>query len=203
MEVENVARPTVPDGLPGVGEPPLRVFESGEGNDVVAPRQLSNSLLDDCGIGPGFGEGAHLEQVGAGKTFHLGKSGAQVTGKAVDDFGSPALLSLAGEDVVAELPVESDEFAIDRERGAWLCLMNAGLEVRQSCRIVGWNEVRGHSRVLSVWREFGFRGGRTRRIGRAVRVHRAPHAVRRYCPKRPGAAWPSPADLRGRAGYSR
>lgn len=74
MEVENVARPTVPDGLPGVGEPPISVFEPGEENDVVAPGQLAN-----CGLGPGFGEGTHLEQVGAGKTFQLGKSGAQVT----------------------------------------------------------------------------------------------------------------------------
>ncbi len=79
MEVENVARPAVPDGLLGVGEPPLRVFEPGEEIDVVAPGQLSNRLLDVCGLGLGFGEGAHLEQVGAGKTFHLGKSGAQVS----------------------------------------------------------------------------------------------------------------------------
>ena len=49
MDIENVARPAVFDGLVGVGEPPLWGFEPGEKGDVVAPRQLSNSLLDDCG----------------------------------------------------------------------------------------------------------------------------------------------------------
>ena len=151
MEVENITRPAVLDGLPGVGEPPLGGFEPGEENDVVAPEQSSNSLLDDCGIGPGFGEGTHVEQVGAGEALHFRKGDAKVAGKALDDFGSPALLGLAGEDVFPKLPVEGDELAVDRERGALLCLMSAGLEVHQPCRVVGWHKVIGHSRVLSDW----------------------------------------------------
>ena len=118
----------------------------------MAPGQLSNSLLDDYGIGPGFGEGAHVEQVGAGKAFHLGKGGAEVAGKALDDFGSPALLGLPGEDVFSKLLVERDELTIDRERGPLLRLMDAGLELREPSRVVRGDEVRGHSRVLSGWR---------------------------------------------------
>ena len=92
--------------------------------------------MDDCGIGPGFGEGPHVEQVGAGETFHLGKGGPEVAGKAPDDFGSPALLGLADENVFSKLPVESDELAIDRERGPLLRLMDPGFEVRQPSRVV-------------------------------------------------------------------
>ena len=61
MDVEHIARPAVFDGLLGIGEPPLWVFEPGEKHAVVAPGQLSNRLLDDCGIGPGFGAGSHVE----------------------------------------------------------------------------------------------------------------------------------------------
>lgn len=136
MDGKDIARPAVFDGLQGVGEPPLWGFEPGEEDDVVASGQLSNSLLDDCGFGPGFGEGAHVKQIGAGKAFHLGKSGAEVAGEAFNDFGTPALLGLTGEDVFSKLPVECDELAIDRERGTLLCLLNVGLEVRQPCRVV-------------------------------------------------------------------
>ena len=133
--------------MPGVGESPFRSLEPGEENDVVAPRQLSNSLLDDCGIGPGIGEGAHVEQIGAGKTFHLRESGAKVAGETLDDFGTPALLGLTGENVFPQLPIEGDEFTVDRERGALLRLMNADLELRQPSSVVGGDEVRGHRRV--------------------------------------------------------
>jgi hypothetical protein len=33
----------------------------------MPPRQLSNSLLDNYGIGPSLGKGAHVHQVGSGK----------------------------------------------------------------------------------------------------------------------------------------
>ena len=65
VDVEDIARPAVFDGLTGVGEAPFRGFEAGEKNDVVTLGQLSNSLLDNCGVRPGLGEGAHVEQVGA------------------------------------------------------------------------------------------------------------------------------------------
>jgi hypothetical protein len=95
MDVQHIARPAVFEGAPGIGEAGLGVFQLGQQHQVVAPGQLSNSLLDNFGIRPGLGEGAHVHQVGAGKALHVGKGGAQVMGQALDDLGAPALLGLA------------------------------------------------------------------------------------------------------------
>lgn len=47
LEVEYIARSAIFDGLLRVSAPPFRGFESGEKDAVVAPGQLSNSLLDN------------------------------------------------------------------------------------------------------------------------------------------------------------
>jgi len=49
---------SVPVALPGV-------FELGQKQDIVAPGQLSNKLLDDCVIGISLSKRAHGEEVGA------------------------------------------------------------------------------------------------------------------------------------------
>jgi hypothetical protein len=87
--------------------------------------------LDNFEIGPSFGKGAHVEQVGSRKSLHLGESGSEVAGETLDYFGAPTLLCLSGEYVLSKLPVKSDELTIDRKRGPLLCLLNADLKFRQ------------------------------------------------------------------------
>ena len=102
----------------------------------MSPGQLSNSLLDNFRVGPGFSESTHVEQVGTRKAFHFRKGGTEVAGKAFDDFGTPALRGLTGQNLLSNLLVKRNDLTIDREGGALLRLSDAGLEVRKPCRII-------------------------------------------------------------------
>jgi hypothetical protein len=105
------------DGLGGVPEASVAVFELCEQGDVLPPRQLSNGLLDNCiGTlrGPGVREAAHVVEIRARKAGHLRKLASEVRRQAVDDFGAPSLPVLALEDLMLDLPVEPDQLAVDR-----------------------------------------------------------------------------------------
>ena len=70
----------------------------------------------------------------------------------LDYLGAPALLSLPGQDVTANLPVEQHQFAVYRQRGALLSSVDAFFEVGQPVAVAfgGRGEVnRGVAHVFS------------------------------------------------------
>jgi hypothetical protein len=137
------AAPAVFEHGLGVPEPGCRVLD-GEELDVLAPGQFANEPLENCGVGPRLGKGFHVAQVGRREAASVGELGAQVGGKPVDDFAAPALSGLPLQDVVADPPVETDEFTVDREGGAEPRLANPGFQVGEPGRIIGGNGRGGH-----------------------------------------------------------
>jgi hypothetical protein len=76
-------------------------------------------------------------QVAARQALHLREVAAEVGGEAVDDLGAPSFPPLAVEDVAPDLPVELDELAVDRERGASAGSRGPGLDLGKELRVVG------------------------------------------------------------------
>jgi hypothetical protein len=62
-------------------------------------------------------EGAHAVDLGPREPVDPREGGLQVFGETVDDRGTPALSPLPFHDALADLPVEGEDFAVDRERG--------------------------------------------------------------------------------------
>ncbi len=92
---QDVAGPAV---LGGGGGVPVTVRLGGqlvEQDCEMAPGQLANSLLADCGARPGRRHLTHVFQVAARESPHLGEGGSQIDHKPVDDFGAPALSFLS------------------------------------------------------------------------------------------------------------
>jgi hypothetical protein len=80
----------------------------------VPPRDLSNSLLDDCVLGSCLSERAHIHEVRPGEAAEVREHLAQVMGQALDDLATPPLLSLTVEDLPADLLVELKQFDVNR-----------------------------------------------------------------------------------------
>jgi len=57
----------------------------------MATAQLANSLMANGGAWPGRRHLAHVFQVAARESPHLGEGGSQIEGEPVDDFGALAL----------------------------------------------------------------------------------------------------------------
>ena len=55
-----------------------------------------------------FGEISHVFHVAAGESLHVGESGFEVVCDPGDDFGSPAVVSLAVEDFPSNAVVQMD-----------------------------------------------------------------------------------------------
>jgi hypothetical protein len=103
-------------------------FTNVEKPDIVAPRNLSNNLLDNYFIGPSFRKSAHIEQVRPREPFHFRKSLPQIGRQVINDLCSPANQVLSLQDVPAELLIEKNELAIYRERRFQAGLLNACLQ---------------------------------------------------------------------------
>ena len=102
----------------------------------MAPGDLCNNLLHKLLVGVRFGERAHVLQVARGEALHFGEGATQVDGQAVDDFRTPAVLSLSFEDGAPDPPVEQHQSAVDGEDGAHLCGSDALPQVIQEGFIV-------------------------------------------------------------------
>jgi len=96
-----------------------------------ASLQLTSSLLANSKFWPSLGKNLHILEIGAGKPLHLRKSRPQVIGQPSDDFGSPALLGLPGQNVPSDMPVEHDQFLVHRQHGTLLGVLNALLKFCQ------------------------------------------------------------------------
>lgn len=66
-------------------------------------------------FGPRLGERSHVFEVPGRESLGAGELATQVVRQSVDDLGPPAILLLPGQDVASRLPVEKDEFAVDRD----------------------------------------------------------------------------------------
>jgi len=121
MDVQHIARPAVRDGALGIGQTLLRVFQPGQQHQVMPPRQLSNSLLDNFGIRPRLGKSTHVHQVGAGKPLHFRKGGAQI-------LRQPGYVT-DGTDVLLDLYAADAEYSADALEDVYADLEVAGKKV--------------------------------------------------------------------------
>ena len=80
----------------------------------MAPRNLSNNLLDKWLIRPRLRKRPHIKQIRPGKSLHVRKLAMQVLGEAVNDFGAPTGLILAFKNVPADAPVQKNKFPVNR-----------------------------------------------------------------------------------------
>jgi hypothetical protein len=77
-----------------------------------------------------------VAQLAAGaKPFNSGKFRSEIAGEPVDDFCSPASHFLAGKNVASDGPVEQDQLAVHRKRGADLCRADTVFDVPEERRI--------------------------------------------------------------------
>jgi hypothetical protein len=76
-------------------------------------------------------EGSHVFQVPGREAFHAGEFPSEVVGEPIDDLGTPAMLFLPSQDVPADLPVEEDELAVNRDRSLELRRPDSLLELAQ------------------------------------------------------------------------
>lgn len=123
----------------------------------MAPRNLSNSLLDKFLLAPCLGERAHVHEVRPGETTQVREDRAQVVSQACDDLAAPSQPGLAVENVPADLPVEPKHLGVDRQSGTLLGIMDADLEIGQPVCITFWRlnkrgHLLGHRASLQQWR---------------------------------------------------
>ena len=119
LEFQNRTAPPVLDRLGRVPEPRLMVPQALQEHDLVAPRQLCNSLLHNCRVRPGRRERPHVLQVAGREPLAAGEPFLQVSGQLVDHLGTPADQLLALENLLPDRPVGADDLPIcgqDRTR---------------------------------------------------------------------------------------
>lgn len=82
----------------------------------MAPRHLSNRLLDNCRpVGPRRRKGPHRVQVAVGEALPIGELGPPVDGETVVGLGAPRLGGLPVEDEVSALrSMPSTALCVDR-----------------------------------------------------------------------------------------
>lgn len=82
------------------------------------------------------------------KLSHAGEGALDLVGELVDHLRTPALVLLALGDGASDVPVEREERAVDRERGAYLRLADVRLQrIDEGAEAVG--EVGHHRRSFS------------------------------------------------------
>jgi hypothetical protein len=120
LQVQDTTAPPVLEGLLDV---PQARFDAGQPlqqDDLVAPRQVCNSLLQNLRICPGLGKGAHVPQVPRRVPLHAGEALPQVGREPVDHPMTVTLGLLPLEDVATDAPVRQDHLTVGRDhrRGA-------------------------------------------------------------------------------------
>src|SRR5262249_20856219 len=120
-----------------VPEPLVCGFNLVQKNAVMEPRQLSSSLLDNCFVGPSRRESPHIQQVSAREALHVWKGRPKILRQPVYHLASPALIVLSNEDLPPDVPVEENQFLVNRERRANLGLLDAIFDVGQQGRVGG------------------------------------------------------------------
>ena len=94
------------------------------------PNQLSHRLWDNwLGIVVGQEKSSHPVDIGSGESTQPWEGFLQVRTQTVDHRVAPAFGLLTADDLLANLPIQSEEFAIDGESGFDLGIPNALLVV--------------------------------------------------------------------------
>ena len=86
----------------------------------MAPGQKCHKLWHFCPVWPCRGQAAHVLQVSRTEALHPGKLAAQIPGQPVDDFRSPTLGLLSGENVTSDGPVKEHQLPADGQGSAGL-----------------------------------------------------------------------------------
>jgi hypothetical protein len=84
----------------------------------MSPWQLSNNLLDKLLVRVSLGECAHVGEVSTRESLHIWKLAAQIVRQSADHFGTPALLLLAFQNRLANLPIEAYKPAVHTQRSS-------------------------------------------------------------------------------------
>jgi hypothetical protein len=127
----------------GAGSPGLApsVFEPRQ-RDILPPGQSANDPLENGPVWPRCGERPHRGAFVRRRAPGIREFGAQIGDEPVRHPGAPAVHGLAFADVVADLPVKADQFAVYGERGAEPRRADPGLEVGKPGGVAGG--CRGH-----------------------------------------------------------
>ena len=111
----------------------------------MIPGDLCKHPLHDLFVRVRLGKGSHVLQVTGRESLHFGELMPQVFGQSVNYLCPPALLLLADQDVVANLPVEQQHLAVDGQGCSNLGCADAGFQVSQESLIVfGIEQSFGH-----------------------------------------------------------
>ena len=97
----------------------------------MEPRQLCSSLLHKFRTRPSLGKRTHVLEVARRKALHLRESRPQILRQPLDHLGAPALFRLPRQNVAANLPVQQNQLAIDRQRRTLLGGMDAVFQLGQ------------------------------------------------------------------------
>lgn len=129
LVLKDIAAPAVLDRRSCVPEPLRFVGDAVEKQNVLAPRQLCNNLLHNCGISPFLGEFPHIFQISRGEPFDVRELRMKIGGELIDDAGTPAMGGLALENLSPNPPVKQDQFAVDGEGSTMPGLLDLALQV--------------------------------------------------------------------------
>ena len=137
LEYENVPAPAVFERGAEIPFTRGTVLDSVENADIVAPGQFCNELLQNLRLGPSFGQGAHIAEIARAEALDAGKLVLQIVGQPVHNLAAPALAPESFADVLANRPIEQDQFMADRLGGANLGGVDAGLQLLKEFGVTG------------------------------------------------------------------
>ena len=103
---------------------------------IAAPGDLCNGALHDFALGPSCGEGAHVLEVAGGESLHVRERLLEVVRKAVDRPRAPAFALLAGENRLADVPVEQHHRVVGGQHDANAFRANALLDLAEQGGVV-------------------------------------------------------------------
>lgn len=127
----------------------LQRLDGGKFPFKLVPDQFCKWRLQNCFIGPRLCKGLHVAEVARGDPLHLRELSTEVVGQSLDNFGSPAVLTLGASDLFPDSPVKQHQF-LEGDRCAQLGCSNSCYEQRKKILVafrIG-SEV-GHGPFLS------------------------------------------------------
>ena len=99
-------------------------------------QQVCSSLLHDFAVGPGGRKGAHVLEVAGRESSHVRERLPEVVRKAVDGPGAPAFTLLAGENRLADVPVEQHHRLVGGQHDAHAFRADAFLDLNEQRGVV-------------------------------------------------------------------